>query len=92
MAICDWGYEGGDLEEAPLHSVTLDLLRTNSRVVATLACYLLEIWCSDNCAAPWRIEQNRARLMIGFSSDLDMVHFKLSPEWDTIQMRQRTNY
>lgn len=89
MAICDWGYESGDLEGPALHTVTLNLMRCNSMVVAALTCRLMEIWCADNCVDPWLIRQDRRQLYIGFSSDIDAVHFKLSGEWDTLEDTRR---
>ena len=90
MSICDWGYASGELVDPPLHRVTLDLLKRETPLpIANLTCTILDIWCSDNCRDAWAVKQNRRFLEIGFSSDLDMVMFKLSCEWDAIQSLDR---
>lgn len=81
-----WGYDAGELLEPPLHRVSLDILKRGTpQPIANLTCTFLDIWCSDNCRDKWVIKQTRSILEIGFSSDIDMVMFKLSAEWEAIK-------
>jgi hypothetical protein len=83
----------GDLEpDQATHSVSLDLFKCEaSSLKVVWLKHILVIWCADHCMAPWRVERTTRMMTIHFSSDVDMVHFRLSNQWDDLERVRHTN-
>lgn len=85
-------YSAGTIEpNTGVHTLSLNLLRSDlDPITAVLFRHVIELWCESHCMNGWLVEHSRAKLTVYFSSDRDMVLFKLSPEWDAFE-RERTN-
>ena len=80
-----WQFEAGDLQ-GDGHIVEVDILRDNTtQTKAAFTRHLMQIWCSEHCGDLWRVRQNRRTIEVCFESEVDLVLFRLSREWDNFQ-------
>jgi len=76
-------YQAGSEAELP-HRVVVKFTRLSieDETRSDLIARWIEFWCQYHCDGQWRVEEHQTHVEISFENAQDLVHFKLSPEFD----------
>lgn len=75
------GYRAGSEADLP-HLVKIVFTSGENVTRSDLIVRWIEFWCQMNCEAEWRVTEYDTHVDIHFADEVDVVHFKLSPEFN----------